>query len=111
MIDGRCPQENSKNKTCTDFNPYWQGRFLEICRDQKKIPVYNGYVIVFEARNLEGYSDCDVDTSFPTVCQQGANFIRNNRNWTVSRYEMHAKKTAEYLGSNAQVVFLLEIDY
>ena len=68
-------------------------------------------MIVFEARNLEGYSAGDVDTSFPTVCQQGANFIRNNRNWTVSRYEMHAKKTAEYLGSNAQVVFLLEIDY
>jgi len=102
---------NSQNKSCTDFNPYWQGKFLEICRDQKKIPVYYGYVIVFEARNLKGYSDCDVHTSFPTVCQQGANFIRNHRNWTVSRYEMHAKKTAEYLGSDATVVFLLEIDY
>ena len=76
-----------------------------------KTPIFYGYVISFEARNLQGLSDCNVHTNFPTLCQQGANFIRNNRARIIDRYTMQASKVAEIMGAATEAVFLIEPDY
>lgn len=47
----------------------------------------------------------------PTICKNGANFIRSYRSFIIERYNMHSSKIAEYLGRNATVVFLLEVDF
>jgi len=110
-ISSNCPAANSKNPACTDFNPYWEGTMLAKAKSLNKIPVLYGYIIAFEARNLQGLSDCDVHNEFSSLCEQGANFIRNNRNLILSRYSMHSKKIAEYMGESSTAIFLIEPDF
>ena len=45
------------------------------------------------------------------MCNQGANFIRNNRQLIINRYSEHSAQFANYLGSSATAVFLIEPDF
>lgn len=74
-----------------------------------KMPLFYAYIIAFEARTKAGLKDCDVGT--PSLCQNGADFIRNNRAFLVNRYSYQASKIAEIIGRNANAVFLIEPDF
>ena len=79
--------------------------YIETIKNENKIAVVYGYIIAFEARNLQGLHDCN-DAS-PNLCEQGADFIRNNRQHIIDRYLMHSYQFAKYLDSTtSKVVFL-----
>jgi hypothetical protein len=75
----------------------------------KKIPVFYGYVIAFEARNIMGLQDCNVGT--PNLCQQGSQFIRNYTPRILERYDHHSSHIASYIGTNGFCIFLIEPDF
>ena len=74
-----------------------------------KIAVFYAYIIAFEGRNLAGLQDCDVGT--PSLCQYGAQFIKNNRARILERYNNHTANIASYLGSTYTCIFLIEPDF
>ena len=82
---------------------------LETCIKLKKLPVFYSYIIAFEARNKQGLKDCDV--GHPSLCEQGSNFIRNNRDYLVGRYKYQAQNIAKYLGKDGKAVFQIEPDF
>ena len=82
---------------------------LETCVKLKKLPVFYAYIIAFEARVKWGLKDCDVGT--PSLCQQGADFIRKNRDHLVARYKHQAQNIAQYLGKDGKAVFEIEPDF
>lgn len=100
------PEMTTQN---TDFNPYYQGTMLRKCLAAKKTPLFYAYIIAFEGRVKQGLKDCDVGT--PSLCQGGADFIRGNREYLVSRYEHQASKIAEIIGTDGEAVFLIEPDF
>lgn len=108
-ISSNCAQSNSGNPSCTDFNPYYQGVMLQTTKSLNKIPVFYGYVIAFEARNLQGLQDCNVGT--PSLCQYGSQFIKNNRARIIERYNNHTYNIAQILGSTYTTIFLIEPDF
>jgi len=71
--------------------------------------VFYAYVIAFEARNAWGLKDCDMGE--PNLCQRGCNYIRENRNRILERYDHHTSNIARIMGCNAFVVFLMEPDF
>lgn len=73
-----------------------------------KIGLFYGYIIAFEARNLEGLKDCDMGS--PNLCENGAQFIRNYRARIIERYEHYSFNIAKYLGSQP-AIFLIEPDF
>ena len=82
---------------------------IETCLKQNKMPVFYSYIVAFEARNKQGLQDCDVGS--PNLCEQGANFIRNNRDYLVGRYKHQAQNIAKYLGKDKKAVFEIEPDF
>jgi hypothetical protein len=94
----------------TNFNPWYQGAMLNCCIKNGKIPLFYAYVIAFEARNMMGLQDCDVDPQ-NNLCHYGAQFIRNNRAYLVGRYNYQASEISKIVGASAKVVFLIEPDF
>lgn len=82
---------------------------LDVCTKNNKIPLFYAYVIAFEARSKSGLQDCDVGT--PNLCQQGAEFIRNNRQSLVNKYTEHATAIAARYGKDKPVIFVMEPDF
>lgn len=97
------------DKHSTDFNQWYQGEMINTCLKQNKLPVFYSYIVAFEARNKQGLKDCDVGS--PNLCEQGANFIRNNRDYLVGRYKYQAQNIAKYLGKDKKAVFEIEPDF
>jgi hypothetical protein len=93
----------------TDFNNWYQGEMLRKAKSMGKTPVFYAYVIAFEARAKLGIQDCDVNPGY-SLCNKGANFIRQNADMLVQRYAHHASKIAEIMGRDATVVFKMEPD-
>ena len=75
----------------TDFNPYYQGAMIDICKKSSKIPVFYAYIIAFQARKDKGLQDCNIDPD-KNLCFLGADYIRNNRQLLVERYTHQASK-------------------
>lgn len=75
-----------------------------------KTPVYYGYIIAFWARTAWGLQDCDV-SSTNNLCTRGADFIRARRTDIVNKYKKFAADTAAVLGSNKEIVWLIEPDF
>lgn len=71
--------------------------------------VFYAYVIAFEARNTWGLQDCDVGS--PSLCERGCNFIRQNRDRILERYDHHSSNIARIIGRDSFAVFLLEPDF
>lgn len=89
-----------------NFNPNWHGEMLKTCLNYKKIPMYYSYVIGFLARSQWGLQDCDMGS--PSLCQKGADFIRNKRLEILSTYLNFAQETASRIGSNSISIWLIE---
>jgi hypothetical protein len=82
---------------------------LKIAKSLNKIPLFYGYVIAHEARNLEGLRDCDDGT--PNLCDYGAQYIRKNRARILERYNHHSFNIANIMGKTSTVIFLIEPDF
>jgi hypothetical protein len=93
----------------TDFNPYYQGKMIDICKSGSKIPVFYSYIIAFQARKDKGLQNCNIDPD-QNLCIHGADYIRENRQLLVDRYTHQASKIAERLGSDGSAIFLMEPD-
>ena len=94
----------------TDFNPSYQGPMIDACNKYNIIPVFYAYIIAFEARLKHGFKDCNVDYNH-NLCVRGAQYIRDNRAFLVSRYTHQAKSIAERLGKDKTCIFLIEADF
>jgi len=82
---------------------------LNVCLKYNKIPLFYAYVIAFEARAMQGLQDCNVGT--PSLCQQGSEFILQNRQHLVNKYTEHATNIALTYGQSQTVVFVMEPDF
>ena len=82
---------------------------LDVCTKNGKTPLFYAYVIAFEARAMKGLQDCDVGS--PNLCQQGSEFIRNNRQHLVDKYTEHATAIAGRYGKDKPVIFVMEPDF
>lgn len=99
--------DNSKN---TDWNPFWNGAMVEKAKRLGKMTLFYAYIIAFQARADIGLQDCDVNPSY-SLCNKGANYIRQNRNRLVERYSHQAWNIANAWGDrNKEVIFLMEPD-
>jgi hypothetical protein len=74
-----------------------------------KTALFYGYVIAFQARADMGIQDCDVNPGY-SLCNKGANYIRQNRQKLVDRYSHQAKSIAGALGKDKEVLFVMEPD-
>jgi hypothetical protein len=90
------------------FNPYWHGAMLQLARERGLSVAYYAYVIAFLAK-ATGLFDCDVGE--PSLCQRGADYIRNNRRLILHTYARFANETAKVLGRSAEVLWLMEPDW
>ena len=92
-LDGyHCPQQ-----PC--FNPYWHGAMLTMARERGLSVAYYAYIIAFLAK-ATGLLDCDVGV--PSLCQRGADYIRNNRRLILHTYARFANQHGQsaLLGSS-----------
>jgi hypothetical protein len=88
-----------------DFN---LGSYFEDCAANDKTPVVMAYVLAFTAKRDWSLNDCDQGT--PDLCQQGANYIRDNRDRILSQYRKYAAGAAAYFG-NDTIIWCMEPDY
>ena len=84
------------------FNQYWHGAMLQLARERGISVAYYAYVIAFLAK-ATGLLDCDVGK--PSLCERGANYIRNNRHLILHTYARFANETAKVLGRSAEVLW------
>ena len=95
---------------CTGFKTYYDNHFLEACITYKIIPVYYAYIIAYEANNLWGLYDCNYNI-VPSLCQRGAQFIRNNTDRILERYANYSSNVAKFIGTYGNAIFLIEPDF
>lgn len=70
------------------------------------------YIIAFLARDRAGLLDCDVVAhGAPSLCTDGAAFIRENRDRILDAYTHFADRTAATVGHEAEVLWLIEPDF
>ena len=94
------------------FNPYWHGRMLDLVRERNVTAVYYAYIIAKLARRAIGAKDCDAAASGePSLCVDGAEFVRRNEPLILRTYEQFANETAARAGRAARVVWLIEPDW
>ena len=97
------------DKHSTDFNERYQRDMIKTRPKPNNLPVCYSYIIAVEARNQKGLKDCDVGS--PSLCEQGSEYIRNNRAYLVGRYKYQAQNIAKFLGRDKKAVFLIEPDF
>lgn len=68
------------------------------------------YIIGFEARKKSNISDCYSPGS-NTLCNNGANFIRSNRDHILNQYEITVSELAKVIGRLSRPIFMIEPDY
>lgn len=69
------------------------------------------YIIAFLARERAGLLDCDVAVRTPSLCTDGASFIRQNRDRILDAYSHFAERTADEVGPQAEVLWMIEPDF
>lgn len=105
--------EDAANRGKGDYVYFWMGHDdrSEAIRTAKQlgktVAVYT-YMIAFDARKDWGLQDCNV--GHPSLCEKGANYIRQNRQKLVDHYAREAKKMADILGRDTFAVYMIEPD-
>lgn len=84
------------------------GNFFTACKNNNKTPVIMTYIIAFTARRDKGLQDCNVAT--PSLCQEGANYIRQNRTRIMGQYVKYAQGAAASFGATGSMVWCVEPD-
>ncbi len=94
------------------FNPWWHGAMLREAARRDIGAAYYAYVIAFLARQRAGLADCDtVAPGERSLCTHGAAFIRASRGLILETYAHFANATAEAVGREAEVLWLVEPDF
>lgn len=89
-----------------DFN---MSSLFSSCKTNNKTPVIISYIIAFTARRDWGLQDCNVGT--PSLCQQGANYIRDSLPRILRQYAKYATGAEQYFGSANKMIWCMEPDY
>ncbi|KAL3901442.1 MAG: hypothetical protein SGPRY_012274 [Prymnesium sp.] len=92
-----------------EFNPHWHGRMLERVKAQNSTAAFYAYIIAMLARHTWGLKDCDVGR--PSLCEQGAQFVRQNEPAILRLYEHYAREIAIHLGRESESVWMIEPDW
>jgi hypothetical protein len=108
---------NSSIMAQVDYLTMWAGSgesfnmstFFTTCKNNKKTPVLIAYIIAFTARRDVGLKDCNVGT--PNLCQDGANYIRNNRARILAQYGKYARGANTAFNNTDTMVWCMEPDY
>lgn len=96
-----------------EWNTYWIGAMLAACKPGGKLagktPVFYSYILAFTAKRDLQLKDCDVGT--PSLCEQGANFVRQKKARILAQYEKYASETAKAWGTQSPMIWMMEPDY
>ena len=79
------------------------------CKNNNKTPVIISYIIAFTARRDLGLKDCNVGT--PNLCQQGANYMRQNMPRILAQYAKYAIGAETSFGKENKMIWCMEPDY
>lgn len=92
-----------------------EGRFLADAKALGVTPVWYTYIIAEGAKVAKGLTDCNVGGGSGTLCQKGANYIRENRSTILTQYALYASyaaSTSKYgWGPNKPMIWALEPDF
>ncbi len=75
------------------------------------IPVFYAYFIAFKSKNRADLEPCDPSSTTPNLCTEGAQWIRDNRDYLHQVYDDYAARTAALYGTTRPIVWLLEPDF
>ena len=109
-IQGSLAENCTNQLNCTGFKSYYDNNFLQAAVNYKIIPVFYAYIIAYEANNLWGLYDCNYNIE-PSLCQQGAQFIRDNTGRILERYANYSSNVAKFIGTYGNAIFLIEPDF
>jgi len=98
-------------ETDDQMNPAVQNMLLDMKNRPNATPVYYAYFIAFKANIRAGLGDCNTDTDGHNLCNEGAQWIRNNRSYIMTVYDTYAKLTADVWGTQRQIIWLIEPDF
>jgi hypothetical protein len=82
-----------------------------ISRAPDIIPVYYAYFIAFKASVHGGLGDCNTDFDGHNLCNEGARWIRDNRDYILAIYDSYARMTVEIWGTEQPFIWLIEPDF
>jgi hypothetical protein len=91
----------------TNFN---QANILKACVAQNKLPVFSTHYITSEGM-LKGLVNCGTSGSNNTFCTKGANFVRQNRDYILSRYNYLAANIASIIGKQGNILLKIEANF
>jgi hypothetical protein len=106
--------EDAANRGKGDYVYFWLGHDdrsndIRLAKQLGKTVAVYTYMIAFDARKDWGLQDCNV--GHPSLCEKGANYIRQNKQKLVNHYATEASKLSMegpliYCHSNSTLPFL-----
>ena len=95
----------------SDKNTKWLEQF-KMAENIDKIPYINTYIVAGLAREEEGLQDCNVgEDPNKTLCKEGANYIRNNKQKIYEKYLEAALSIKNIYGMDRPILLHFEPDY
>lgn len=91
------------------FHSTWLETFKPGGSNAGTVPYVYMYLVAGLARAELGLQDCNVGT--PNLCQNGANYLRQNRTFITQRYRDVAGQIASEWGSQAPILIHIEPDF
>jgi hypothetical protein len=90
------------------YHTTWLNKFKET-NNLNKTPYIYLYIVAGQARTAWGLQDCNVGT--PSLCQQGANYIRANSTLISTAYSATALNIANVWGTTRPILLHFEPDF
>lgn len=75
------------------------------------IPVYYAYFIAFKASVHAGLGDCNTDSDGHNLCNEGAQWIRENYDYIMDIYDSYASMTVTIWGTGRPFIWLIDPDF
>jgi hypothetical protein len=95
----------------SDKNTTWLQQFNQP-ENKGKLPYLNTYIVAGLAREEDGLQDCNVGAEAnKTLCQEGANYIRKNKQKIYENYLALALEIKNIYGMDRPVLLHFEPDY
>lgn len=88
-----------------------EGEFINDAKSLNATPMWKAYIIAEGAKTSAGLTDCNVGGGSGTLCQKGANYIRENRATILSQYKAYATFAASRWGKTKPFIWALEPDF
>jgi hypothetical protein len=95
----------------SDKNTKWLEQFNQP-ENKDKLPYLNTYIVAGLAREEQGLQDCNVGAEpNKTLCKEGANYIRNNKQKIYENYLNSALQIKKVYGMDRPILIHFEPDY